>query len=213
MKNDKKTIIAIDPGASGGIAVFANGKIQAVKMPKNVREMKDYLEFQVETHGECIVYIEKVQSYRGKKNEDLKDEFLDLFEIHKLDPIVLFEKYETFREGGDDAPGKKFGINKMLANYTELLTVIKLLSIPFIEVYPISWQSTLSLRMKGEKISKTERKNRYKDYSQNCFPELKVNLATSDALCLIQFAFTKQTTDPSWIEQRVQNKIEKSLFN
>jgi hypothetical protein len=171
------------------------------------------LEFQIETHGHCVVYIEKVQSYRGKKNENLKDEFLDLFEIHKSDPIVLFEKYESFREGGDDAPGKKFGINKMLANYTELLTVIKLLSIPFIEVYPISWQSTLGLRMKGEKITKTERKNRYKKFSQDCFPELKVNLVISDALCLIQFAFTKQTMDPRWIKDRIQNNVEQSLFN
>tara|TARA_R110000851_G_scaffold108617_1_gene230071 strand:- start:40668 stop:41306 length:639 start_codon:yes stop_codon:yes gene_type:complete len=211
MKKIKELIIGIDPGASGAIATYSNGTIRAVKMPKEVRDIKSFLELQTAPFSKVMVYIEKVQTYRGKKNENLKDEFMDLFMIHK-DPNVLFDKYEEFREGADDAPGKKFGINKMLANYTALLTVIKLLDIPFIEVYPISWQTTLNLRMKGEKITKTERKNRYKTFSQNCFPELKVNLATSDALCLVQFALTKKMFDPRWIEDRTVKPSVKNLF-
>ena len=178
--NKESTIIAIDPGKSGGIAVFANQRITAVKMPSNVKDLQLYLKMIIETYDDPIVFIEKVQAYRGNE---------------------------------DDAPGKKFGINKMLANYTELLTVIKLLEIPFIEVYPISWQSTLGLRIPKEKITKTERKNRYKQFSQKCFPELgKITLATSDALCLVQFAFNKRLHDPSWINEKIQNNESQSLF-
>ena len=181
---NKKNIIAIDPGASGGIATFANEKIHAVKMPKNVRDLKLFLDFQKNTYSDLVVYIEKVQAYSN----------------------------------GDDAPGKKFGINKMLKNYAELLTVIKLLGIPFVEVYPVSWQSTLGLKIKNtEKLPlnkfKTVRKNLYKKYAENSFPEIKkVTLATSDALCLVSFALHKQLHDPRWIDERIQNKETDSMF-
>lgn len=175
----KTSIIGIDPGASGGIAVFHNGKIGAVKMPKNVKEMNSYMAFLNRTYPNSIVFIEKVQAYRGAQ---------------------------------DDAPGKKFGINKMLANYTQLLTVIQLNGFEFVEVYPISWQSKLGLRIKKDKRTKTERKRSYKEYAQRCFPELKVTLATCDALCLIQFGLLKTKNEPEWIRDKSQNKPTSGLF-
>ena len=177
---DKKTIIAIDPGKSGGIALFANKRITAVKMPSDVKELQSYLKMILETYENPVVFIEKVQAYRGEE---------------------------------DDAPGKKFGINKMLANYTELLTVIKLLGFPYVEVYPISWQSTLGLRIRKEQITKTERKNRYKQFAERSFPELgKITMAVSDALCIVQFALHKYSTDSFWIKERIQNNKPKNLF-
>lgn len=209
----KKTIIAIDPGKSGGIATFSNGRIQAVKMPENVRELKKYLEFQIETYGESIVFIEKVQAFRGKTLDELKDDILSLHKnVNNSDHF--FNELKYLINGQDDAPGKKFGINKMLNNYSELLTVIKLLGIPFVEVYPISWQSTLGLKMHKEKITKTERKNRYKKYAENSFPEIKkVTLAISDALCLVQFALHKYLHEPRWIHEKIQNNKVDNLFN
>lgn len=172
----KNTIITIDPGANGGIAVFANGKIQAVKMPKTIIEMNDYFTFVKSTYENIFVFIEKVQAYST----------------------------------GDDAPGKKFGINKMLANYNQLLTVIKLQGFRFVEVYPISWQTTLGLKIKRPKgindgQFKTMRKNLYKEYAQSSFPSLKVTMATSDALCLVMFAGEKIEQDIGWIRERIQN--------
>lgn len=178
--NSKQTIIGIDPGASGAIAVYYNGRIKVVKMPNDVREMEQYFNYIKSTYENVVVFIEKVQAY-GKE---------------------------------DDAPGKKFAINKMLANYQQVLTVVKLANFRYIEVYPVSWQSTLGLKLpksEGEE-SKTERKNRYKIYAQNCFPELKVNLNTCDALCLIQFAFVKIESDINWIRERIQNKEDQKLF-
>jgi hypothetical protein len=172
-------IVTIDPGKSGGIAYFKNNQIKAVKMPGSIPEINQFLKYLVETYGETILFIEKVQAYRGKE---------------------------------DDVPGKKFGINKMLANYNQLLTIIQLSGIPFVEVYPISWQSTLNLRIYKDKRTKTERKNSYKDYAQQCFPELKVTLATSDALCLVQFALVKFKRDRDWIHERLVDPKKSGFF-
>ena len=183
--SNKKTIIGIDPGKSGGIALLANNRITAVKMPLNVIELQTYLKTIISTYENPLVFIEKVQSYSV----------------------------------GDDAPGKKFGINKMLANYAELLTVIKLLKIPFIEVYPVSWQSTLGLRLKKPKEItavkfKSVRKKSYKEFAEKCFPEIKkVTLSTSDALCLVQFALHKNLHDPKWIKEKTQGGFVPGLFN
>lgn len=176
--NQKQTIIAIDPGSSGGIAVFTKSGVQAVKMPKSVSEMNDYFIYIKNTYENVVVFIEKVQAFSSD----------------------------------DDSPGKKFAINKMLANYQQVLTVVKLCGFKFIEVYPISWQTSLGLKIKGKEESKTERKNRYKDFSQNIFPELKVTLQTSDALCIIQFALLKIESDMKWIRERLQNVEKDNLF-
>lgn len=173
-----KTIIAIDPGRSGGISVFNNGELKAVKMPKDIQELNQYFLHLKSTYQDPVVFIEKVQAFSSD----------------------------------DDAPGKKFAINKMLANYTELLTMIKLNGFPFIEVYPISWQSTLGLKVKKDKRTKTERKNSYKQYAQYCFPEVKMNLAICDSVCVLKFALLKIKNDLPWISKRIVLPENKNLF-
>jgi len=176
------TIVAIDVGLGGGIAVFSNGKVQAVNMPKDVLQMQEYFRYLKETYENIVVFIEKVQMYGA----------------------------------GDDAGGKKFAINKMLANYQQVLTVVKLAGIRYVEVYPISWQTTLGLKVakvKGEaEETKTQRKNRYKEYAQRIFPEVKVNLKTSDALCIVKFALVKIDDDINWVRERIQNKQIDKMF-
>lgn len=212
-----KTILTIDPGASGGIAYFANQRIHAVKMPKTVPEINNFLKYVVETHGDVIIFIEKVQAYRGKNVDDLEEVFLELYSKHK-DPKKLFQAFQEESSGEDDAPGKKFGINKMLNNYSELLTIVKLLEIHFVEIYPISWQTTLGLKFKKPKGMsdpkfKTFRKSKYKEYASNSFPEInKVTLAISDALCLVQFALVKMKADPKWIKERTQGGPGSGFF-
>lgn len=172
-----RTIVTIDPGASGGIVIYHEGKATAVKMPKDVYDMENYFRHIRETYSDVIVFVEKVQAF----GDD------------------------------DDEPGKKFAINKMLANYQQLLTIIKLASFDLVEVYPVTWQSVLGFKkIKGE--TKTDRKRRYKEVAQDLFPEVKVNLNISDALCLVHFAKIKYKYDISWIEQRIQKRKERNLF-
>jgi len=181
----KKTIVTIDPGASGGIGYFHNNFARAVKMPETIKEMDEFIKYLKDTFPDILLFIEKVNSYRG--DEDVKD-------------------------------GKRFGIDKMLANYERLKTVITMNGIMFVEVPPVTWQTTLKLKFKRPKgiddgKYKTMRKNKYKKAAENMFPEIKkVTLATSDALCLIQFALWKMENDPSWIQERLQNKPSTGLF-
>lgn len=185
MSTQKNTIVAIDPGASGGIALYAKGTIKmTAKMPSSTMEMQKTFMYIKSTYENVIVYVEKVQAY-GK---------------------------------ADDDPGKKFGINKMLKNYNQLITVIELCGLKYVEVHPVSWQSTLGLRFKNtEKLPqhkfKTFRKNKYKDYAENIFPEVKVTMATSDALCIVQFVLVKIASDIQWIRERIKNDGKQKLFD
>lgn len=171
-----KTIIGIDPGAGGGIAVFKKGYATAVNMPKT-DELNRYLKTLREENEDIIVFIEKVNSFRDDKKEG----------------------------------GKSFGIDKMLAQYAELLTLLKINNLPYCEVYPISWQSHLGLARRG--VEKSIRKGLYKEYAQKTFPEVKVNLKTSDALCIVQFGRDKTQLDMSWVLERIKNGPNKNLFN
>lgn len=169
-----ETILAIDPGASGGLALYGNGKVSVAKMPKDLGELKQYFEHLTETYTNIVCFIERVSGYRGD----------------------------------NDAPGKWYGIDKMLANFTELKTSLKFHDIPFIEVHPATWQAGLRLRVKGE--DKKARKNRYKDFAEKTYPEIKTNLWNADALCILQFARIKINIDPGWVEDRmpgVKNKL------
>lgn len=54
------TIIGIDPGANGGLAVFQPGKItKTVKMPKDVRDLADFFGYYAENF-KPIVFLEKL---------------------------------------------------------------------------------------------------------------------------------------------------------
>jgi len=74
---------------------------------------------------------------------------------------------KSFYSGG----GKSFGIIKMLKNYNQLITCIELIGFHFVEVPPITWQTTLKLKWpkpKGLDFTKwkTVRKRRYKEWKQ-----------------------------------------------
>ncbi len=55
------TIVGIDPGKDGGIAIFSGGDVEAVKMPETERDLFDLIEGQ--THNRrVVVFLEKVSS-------------------------------------------------------------------------------------------------------------------------------------------------------
>lgn len=175
---NKNTIIGIDPGATGGIAVYNNkGEILLQKMPKKVEDLSEYLNYIKDTYGKTICFLEKVQS---------------------------------FHSDTDDG-GKRFGIQKMLANYEQLKTVLTLAKIPFVQVYPQSWQGGLSLRKKGE--SKPDRKKRYKAAAEKYYPQIKATLWNADAICILQFGRLKLETDVDWVIERLPPAAQREIFN
>ena len=115
-------IVGIDPGASGGIVTWRpNHNITAIKMPKDINELKDYLLY-LKSICSPIVFLEKLSV--------------------RPDDVTL---------GADGVNmGKLYRIQKMLANFEQLKAIITVAEIPFVLIAPISWQQKLRIRIKNE---------------------------------------------------------------
>jgi len=139
-------IIGIDPGKSGGVAVlFADGKMEAYKMPETERDINDIFE-EVAHLGNCVAYLEKVHSMPGQG----------------VSSTFTFGKGYGFLRGC------------LVAN-----------KIRFVDVTPQSWQKALGVTKSD---SKKEHKNKLKGMAQQLRPELKINLATADAILIAEYA-------------------------
>lgn len=170
-------VIGIDPGKSGGIAVWRPGtKTYAIKMPEDVMELESWIQY-MKTITRPIVFIEKVQL--------------------RPDDVV-------------GNPGKAFRVQKMLADFEKLKTILAISGVPYIKVHPQKWQNSLKLRVKGEE--KAERKKRYQRAAADYYPEVKATLWNSDALLIMHFGRHILKTDPSWVKQNLPKPIAKNLF-
>ena len=91
--------------------------------------------------------------------------------------------------GGGGQPGSamfKFG-----RGFGFLLGVLAALKIRTELVRPQKWQAALSLGNSKSHASKTAWKNRLKAKAQKLYPNVKVTLATADALLLLEYARPK----------------------
>ena len=67
---DAKTIIGIDPGAGGGIALYNyKAGTTVVKMPKNVSDLSDYLSYIKDTYDKPVCFLEKVSNWVSDTEE------------------------------------------------------------------------------------------------------------------------------------------------
>jgi hypothetical protein len=123
-------------------------------------------------------------------------------------PIACVERVSLWRS--DAAQGKAFGIEKMTRNLNEITTVLRIVKIPFIQIYPIQWQSYLNLRVTG-KEEYSDRKRRLKEVAQRHFPEIKVTLINSDALLIMEFIGLKCQREPEWVLKRLPVSIVNTL--
>ena len=115
-------IVGIDPGVNGGIVTWRpNHNITAIKMPKDINELKDYLLY-LKSICSPIVFLEKLSV--------------------RPDDVTL---------GADGVNmGKLYRIQKMMANFEQLKAIITVAEIPFVLIAPISWQQKLRIRIKNE---------------------------------------------------------------
>jgi len=72
----------------------------------------------------------------------------------------------------------KFG-----ANYGQWLGILATLKIPYVLVTPHKWMSHYGSRPKIKK----DRKNHLKDLAQQRFPDVKITLATADAMLIANY--------------------------
>lgn len=114
---------------------------------------------------------------------DLKVYFQGL--IEGVDSSFCFIERVQSWVADDSQPGKRFGIEKMLRQYTEIKTVLTMLEIPFHETQARSWQKIF---LNGEKFEeKKDRKARLKEICQQKFRHIKVTLKNCDALLILLY--------------------------
>lgn len=143
-----------------------------------------------------------------RKFEDMVDYFRYQAEICTL-PLVLIEA-QNLRRGDKD--GKQFGIEKLLRNYTELISALKVSGLPFIRVHPITWQRYLRIYQPGE--DRDTRKRRFRDIAPSYNSMIKATLWNCDALLIAYFGKTKVTLDPLWVIQNIEKPKENKIrFN
>lgn len=145
-----------------------------------------------------------------KMPKELKD-LTELFNHYKdiSDKVIVFIEKVQLRHD-DMGGGKAFRIQEMLMNFQRLKDLIEFAEIPYIQVHPMSWQSFLKLRRKGEE--KPDRKNRYKSFAQTLYPEVRATLWNSDAMLLVRFGLKKIEIDENWIYENLPTRTHK-LFS
>ena len=192
------TILGIDPGVSGGLAVYSIYKqtIFAGKMPTykiDTAKKTARGNFKKRTLTDVPILQDRLKDYKQEGNV-----------------ICFIEKVQSHKSDTDENPGKRFQIDKMLANYESIKACLSLFDIDYVEVHPLSWQSYLNLKkLKGEQPK--DRKNRYKEVAQQWFPTVKVNKAVADALIMCRFGFMKLNHDRDWVEQKKVGRQEGRL--
>lgn len=178
-------VIGVDPGANGGIAIFIPGqKAKAVKMPKDITELRDFFSYYAENY-DPIVFLEK-----------------------------LSVRPDDVAANGDGRAnmGKLYRIQKLMANYEHLKALIETAEIPFVMVHPMTWQTKLKLRIRGVKEEKAERKHRYQAKAASLYPEIKVTLWNADALLLLHFGRWALVNEPKWVKANLPEREYKKLF-
>lgn len=175
-------IIGIDPGASGGIAVWRSGmNVRTLKIPKNLIDLRQFLEY-MQQIARPIVFLEKINV--------------------RPDDVMV---------GADGANlGKLYRIQKMIAQFEQLKAAISFSGIPFVLVHPMTWQSTLKLRRQGE--TKADRKARYKDVAGQLYPGVAATLWNADAVLIMHFGRYVLQNDLKWVKHNLPEGLHEKLF-
>lgn len=144
-------IVAIDPGANGGIAWSVGGGLAAAEqLPDSPHELADRFR-ELLNEGLVVLHLEEVGGYAG----------------------------------GAGAPGSAmFNFGR---NFGQIIGVAAALGIRIEMVKPQKWQKALGLGT-STGLTKTQWKNKLKLKAQQLYPHLKVTLASSDALLILNAA-------------------------
>ena len=156
-----KTIIGIDPGKSGGVAVCQFGKVDCSAMPA--------------TDGDVLGLLRDIRT-------------ADVEEGGAVETTCVLEKVSGF--AGKGQPGSAmfvFGENSGF-----IKGVAQALGMKLVLVTPQKWQKYYGLGTASACASKTVWKNKLKAEAQRRFPELRVTLATADALLIMEYGRQEQ---------------------
>lgn len=177
-------VIGIDPGANGGIAVFIPGQhTKAFKMSKDITELRDFFAYYRENY-KPVVFLEKLSV--------------------RPDDVVV--------QGDRAAMGKLYRVQKMMANFEHLKALIETSGITYVLIHPLSWQTKLKLRVRGQHEEKAERKRRYRETAAQLYPGVNVTLWNADALLLMHFGRWVLVNEPKWVKANLPEREYQKLF-
>ena len=177
-------VIGVDPGSGGGIAVFVPGRnTKALKMPKDITELRDFFAY-YKDNFKPIVFLEKLSV--------------------RPDDVVV--------QGDRAAMGKLYRVQKMMANFEHLKALIETAGIPYVLVHPLSWQTKLKLRVRGQHEEKADRKRRYRETAAQLYPGVNVTLWNADALLLLHFGRWALVNEPKWVKANLPEREYQKLF-
>lgn len=162
-----KVLIAVDPGANGGIAWFQIGKgVQAVKMPDDEDGFRALaLAIKGASDGLPVkLYVEKVGGFIKPQDEADED-----------------------RENRQ--PGHTMFV--FGRNVGAIIMAFRMIGAEVQEVAPVTWQKPFFLKRHG--ASKAAWKNMLKNAAQRRFPGIKVTLSKADALLILAFASLRES--------------------
>ena len=151
-------IIAIDPGKSGGLAVWDGSRAHIFNCPETQKEILELVFNIYERFGPNLkAYIEKVHSW-GKHPS----------RCPKCKSIIMMPQ------------GSK-SIWTFAENYASWKMALLALEIPLEEISVSKWQRKLGTLPKD----KQDRKREIKRRMQLAYPYLKITLKTADALAIL----------------------------
>ena len=177
-------VIGVDPGASGGIAIYVPGNlVKTIKMPKDITELRDFFAYYAENY-KPIVFLEKLSV--------------------RPDDVAV--------QGDRAAMGKLFRIQKLMANYEHLKAIIETAGIPYVMVHPLKWQTALKLRDRGVHEEKADRKRKYRGSAQASYPNIDVTLWNADALLIMTFGRYALVNEPQWVKANLPEREYQKLF-
>lgn len=165
--------LGIDPGVSGGMAaLLPNGSAVTTKTQDSEYATWEWLEvFRLEPRRLCIELVSGwVGGVEGKTKggEDIK---------HSGQPgsaMFVFGQSYGFLRGIIVASGLREGVE-------------------WAAVRPNTWQRALHIEPKRKDESGADHKRKLKAVAQDLYPEVKVTLATCDALLIATYCMLKET--------------------
>lgn len=112
-------------------------------------------------------------------------ELLNILRIYSFNSVCYLEKVQGL-------PGMSGGgMFTFGRGYGHLEMALLCCKIPTVSVTPQKWQKELQLGNRGNK-STTEWKNKLKAKAEQLFPYLRITLAVSDSLLILQYAKIKE---------------------
>lgn len=119
------------------------------------------------------------------KNDSTDSDMTDFLERVKQEYDIMYMILENVHSMPKQGVSSSFKFGESKGFLRGLVVAHK---IRFREVTPQTWMKSFGIKS-GDSASKTEHKNKLKDLAQRTYPNIKITLATADAILLAHYCY------------------------